>query len=507
MNSSGLTTVVLQNLPLTLKTSISNFKATNQSDSLSNINSHSLHSLTSNDPHSSTHSDIESNHSLSSTPSNPQNELQLFKDYPDGGLTAWLVVLGSFFGLIVNFGIINSLGALEAYISKHQLKTVETSTIGWVFSIHLMVTLNGSILSGELFDKNGPRIPLTIGTILTTAGLICTGNSKTVYQFILSFGIMTGLGVAIGTAPLIGIISHYFDKKRGMATSFASVGGSVGGVIFPIILRTLYTKVGFVWAMRIFALICCCSMIIAISLLTPRISNKELRQIYKKPINSNGANKSKQKINSFWVYLKGSFDFKSAVKDLRFMTCVLAILFAESGLTTCSTYFASYTIHQGISENTAYFLITLINLTGIAGRLVCGFLSDNLGKFNIMTIMVFLTGLFCLVIWLPFGNQLTGLYCFASFYGFSSASVLSLTPVCVGQISRVEEFGKRYSTMYFFVSFAQLAAIPLGGLIIGKGSKSQYDYFVVFISLLMLMGSFFFIATRFITVRFRICRY
>ncbi|ODV61826.1 MCT family MFS transporter [Ascoidea rubescens DSM 1968] len=493
---SGLSTIALTNLaPISIKKSISNFNTVTRSNL----------SLTDNISISSSPRVI-GIESVNSNNSNNNRPL-LFDDYPDGGLAAWLVVLGSFFGLIVNFGLTNSLGALEAYIAKHQLKSVDTSTVGWVFSIHLMVTLNGSILSGELFDKNGPRLPLIIGTILTTTGLILTGNSETIYQFILSFGVVTALGVAIGIAPLIGIISHYFDKRRGMATSFASIGGSVGGCIFPIILRTLYTKVGFIWAMRIFALICCTCYLIALALLKPRISHNELKQIYRKNPVDNNLSKSTRKLISFWNYLKGSFDFRSAITDHRFMACVMGILFAESGLTTASTYFASYTIHQGINENTAYFLITLVNLTGIGGRLVCGLLSDKLGKFNIMIIMVFLAGVFCLVIWLPFGNKLNGLYCFASFYGFSSASVLSLTPVCVGQISRVEEFGKRYSTMYFFVSFAQLAAIPLGGLIIGKGSKSQYDWFVVFISLLMLCGSLFFILTRYFTVKLKFCRF
>ena len=94
--------------------------------------------------------DVECAHIESTDESQPL----LFQDYPDGGLVAWLVVLGSFFGLIVNFGIINSLSALEAYIAKHQLKNVDTSTVGWVFSIHLMVTLNGSVWPEKFGNLN-----------------------------------------------------------------------------------------------------------------------------------------------------------------------------------------------------------------------------------------------------------------------------------------------------------------------------------------------------------------
>ena len=42
-------------------------------------------------------------------------------DFPDGGLAAYLVLFGSFMGLIADFGIANSLGAIQSYVTSHQL--------------------------------------------------------------------------------------------------------------------------------------------------------------------------------------------------------------------------------------------------------------------------------------------------------------------------------------------------------------------------------------------------
>lgn len=52
-------------------------------------------------------------------------------DFPEGGLKAWTSVAGSFMGLMNTFGLINSTGAIEAYISKHQLAGVSASVTGW----------------------------------------------------------------------------------------------------------------------------------------------------------------------------------------------------------------------------------------------------------------------------------------------------------------------------------------------------------------------------------------
>ena len=57
--------------------------------------------------------------------------------FPDGGLEANIVLLGSFIGLIADFGIANALGAIESYIALHQLAGVPKSTLGWIFSLHL----------------------------------------------------------------------------------------------------------------------------------------------------------------------------------------------------------------------------------------------------------------------------------------------------------------------------------------------------------------------------------
>ncbi|KAL9598394.1 MAG: hypothetical protein Q9179_003922 [Wetmoreana sp. 5 TL-2023] len=41
--------------------------------------------------------------------------------YPEGGRRAWLVVLGSFSGMVASFGLLNTIGTFQAYLSTHQL--------------------------------------------------------------------------------------------------------------------------------------------------------------------------------------------------------------------------------------------------------------------------------------------------------------------------------------------------------------------------------------------------
>jgi hypothetical protein len=59
--------------------------------------------------------------------------------YPEGGLQAWLVVLGTFCTLLPSMGIINTMGILQARVSQHELVGYSEANVGWIFSIHTFI--------------------------------------------------------------------------------------------------------------------------------------------------------------------------------------------------------------------------------------------------------------------------------------------------------------------------------------------------------------------------------
>lgn len=61
------------------------------------------------------------------------SEVSYNEDYPEGGLQAWLVVLGSWCAMIPGMGLLNTLGVLHAWTATHQLKEYSASSIGWIY--------------------------------------------------------------------------------------------------------------------------------------------------------------------------------------------------------------------------------------------------------------------------------------------------------------------------------------------------------------------------------------
>jgi len=100
--------------------------------------------------------------------------------YPEGGLQGWLVVLGSFTGMVAAFGYMNTIGIYQAYLATHQLANYSESTIGWIFSVYIFLSFFCGLQIGPIFDAKGPRVLIFAGSVFLMLSVMlmgaCTGT-------------------------------------------------------------------------------------------------------------------------------------------------------------------------------------------------------------------------------------------------------------------------------------------------------------------------------------------
>lgn len=455
-----------------------------------------LMALTEQDLESKTENDIENEHKKDELMSNDGDEKRghvpqgLLDDptlFPEGGLRAYLVLVGSFLGLIGSLAFCNSVGAVESYIKEHILIKQPTSTVAWIFSIYNFMEFGMSLITGPIFDKVGARIPISIGICLFAIGIMTMSILKSIYQFILSFSVCAGLGSSFTFSPFVSVLSHYFYKKRGQAVGIAYIGGSIGGVFMPLVFKSLFDKVGFGWTIRIGGFICLVFLIIGLILVEDR--NKVFCE----------AREPKQNLI---VEIIKSIDI-GVFKDQIFTMLVLSLLGNGFAFLITMTYLPSYAVKIGYPESKSYLLLTVFNSLSIPGRLLPGFLADKFGPFNILCCISIMSSVSFIVIWFPHpvGHNIIGLYIFLAMYGFSSGSFLLLTPTCIGVLSKTKDFGKRCGTAFFVLSFGDLFGIVIGGAIIGKGNLKNYDHMVIFVMICSLIAT-----TCVITSRIRLAK-
>lgn len=410
-------------------------------------------------------------------------------NFPDGGWKAYSVVLGSHIGLIINFGILNAIGAVQAYIASHQLAGENVSDISWVFSIYMCLPFLLGVFVGPIFDSQGSTVLLLISTVLLFVGFMAVSVSNSVIAFIFSLSICMGTAHALAITPLVSLVSHWFLLHRGQALGLASLGGSIGGAIWPLVLRALYSSVGFSWGIRIVAFICLFGLIISVVLVKLR---------FRRDISPPGTENMK-KSKKVLMHTKEFFDL-TAFKEPSFVFLVLGVFFTEIALLSMVTYLASFAIAQGFTEDNSLLLVTIFNALGIPGRYIPGYLGDKYGNFNVMVTMLTGFSISLLAVLLPFGQLTSGLYAFSIMGGFFSSSILSLTPVCLGSITQVDKFGQRYGLMYTCSSTGILFGIPVGAAIIGKSTLENYKMFTVFCGIFAVVGTMCWTLSRYFVV-------
>lgn len=95
--------------------------------------------------------------------------------YPEGGLRAWLVVLGSFTAMVASFGLLNTIGTFQAYLSTHQLANFNQGTIAWIFSLYVFLSFFSGVQIGPIFDAKGPRILVLAGSGFLVVSMMLLG--------------------------------------------------------------------------------------------------------------------------------------------------------------------------------------------------------------------------------------------------------------------------------------------------------------------------------------------
>ncbi len=417
---------------------------------------------------------LENGPNRSRSSSTSQITVEAPENFPDGGLRAYLVVLGSFLGLTVVYGFLNSIGVLQLYLQEHQLSQVSTSKTSMIFAVYILLAYSLSMPGGIAFDELGPRITIFAGTVFLFLGMFFTGSCKSMPQFIGTFGIVSGIGFGICSGPLAAVVSHWFLRKRSQAFALATLGDSVGGIIFPLILTKLFLRMSFAWAMRLLSFIFLALLVFATLLVKGR--SREIRSNTDKSLD-NLPIKQKAEI----LYRK-STDF-SSLKEPEFFFCTLAICFSETGLVCMATYFPSYVTTIGYSESKANLTMTIMNCIGILGRYIPGVIADIVGPFNVMIVMMACTCITVWIIWLLWSSyswSLTSVYVYSVIYGFFNCAVLSLAPSCIAAISKTSVFGQRYGTCYLITGIFVFGGLIAGGAIISSGAIQDFRRFIIY---------------------------
>lgn len=389
--------------------------------------------------------------------------------FPDGGFQAWACTFGAFCCLFCSFGWINVIGIFQGYYQQNQLKEYSPSTVSWVGSLEIFCMFSGGAVVGKFYDAYGPRYIVLLGTFLHVFGIMMASISTEFYQLALSQGICSAIGASLIFYGAMSSVSTWFYKRRAFALGITASGSSLGGVIFPIMIRRLIVTVGFGWSMRITAFLILFMMVFANLTVRSRLPPKGMTP---------------------WVLS----EFISPFKELPYASIVVGGFLFFFGMFLPFNYLPVYAQRNGMSDDLSNYLVAILNASSIFGRIIPGYIGDKMGRFNMMVLITYASGILVFALWIPGTGNIPTII-FAALYGFTTGAFVSLIPALAAQISDIREIGVRNGAMFAVVSVAALTGNPIGGALVST-YDGGYLELQIFAGAVIMAGSTAFLTAR-----------
>jgi MFS transporter, OFA family, oxalate/formate antiporter len=310
-------------------------------------------------------------------------------------ISRWWRVVG---GLLMNLAL-GSLYAWSVFVAPLEKefgwKRADTT---WVFTWAVVVFALSFIIAGRLQDKLGPFKVSITGCILLTAGFLLSAQTTSLTYLIVCFGVVVGIGNGFGYATPIPVMAKWFPDKRGLAVGLAVAGYGGGSAIFgPMANLWLIPTYGWRATFTILGVIFFVMTLAGAFLLQNPPAG------YQVP---GWAPASKPKV----VATTYEFAPGETMRTPTFYFMWIAYALGTAAGLMVISQLVPFAKSVGIPGTALATLTLVVGATGNAsGRILSGWMSDALGRLNVLRLMIGISAVAMPILYLT-GSNVAMLY-------------------------------------------------------------------------------------------------
>ncbi|BBK38075.1 MFS transporter [Allostella sp. ATCC 35155] len=299
----------------------------------------------------------------------------------------------------------------------------------------------GGVLMGRLSDRFGIVAPVALGAVAICIGYVGSAFAASLWQFALLHGVFIGLlGSSAVFGPLIADISHWFNRRRGIAVGICASGNYLAGTIWPSVIQALVTDHGWRFAHIVVGITCVVLMLPLAFFLRRRPPPQRLAA---------GAGTAR------------------VPRPVGLSPNRLQLLLAFAGIACCiamsmpQVHIVAYCGDLGYGVARGAEMLSLMLGFGIVSRLASGWISDRIGGVRTLLLGSALQGL-TLFFYLPF-DGLTSLYVVSALFGLAQGGIVPSYAIIVREYMPAAEAGTRVGV----VLMATIVGMAIGGWMSG----------------------------------------
>jgi MFS family permease len=297
----------------------------------------------------------------------------------------------------------------------------------------------GNMALGRLADRFGMFGPLLLST--TSLGIGYVGVGLAPYLWMVSAAhLLIGFGSAASFGPMMAELSHWFEKRRGIAISVAASGNYVAGAVWPLVTQYLITSEG--WrAAHIWIGIFCVIAMVPLSLVFRR----------KADFHANGSSQA--------------VSFQPP--DIGVSQNTLFVLLCLAGLACCvamsmpQVHIVAYCGDLGYGPARGAEMLSLMLAFGLVSRIGSGFVADRFGGVITLLIGSFMQAVALFLYFLFDG--LSSLYLISILFGLFQGGIIPSYAVIIREYFPPQEAGARVG----MVIMMAVLGMALGGWMSG----------------------------------------
>ena len=306
----------------------------------------------------------------------------------------------------------------------------------------------GGLVFGRMHDRFGFFPLAVVGSLATASGLVAASFSQSIGGLYLAFGLLVGAcGQGIFFGPLTAALSQWFDRRRPLAIAIAATGQSVGGLLFPPLLRIAARDHG--WRATLLGF----GVVGGVLLLACAFAFRRAP-----PASAQQHQSSTQECESIGGQTRGH----------RGPNGLLANLGICLGLSSVATFLVMGHItaageELGATPAAAAALLSVMLGASLATRLGVAQLSLRLGRYRVLVAasMLHVLGL----LWLSFSGGYAATAIGVALIGLGFGAYLPGYAVLARELFPVSQAGRRIAEIYFLAFIAAGAGTWAGGVL------------------------------------------
>ena len=358
----------------------------------------------------------------------------------------------------VGLSTVGGIGMWSLMVAIPAVQTdfgITRADISFAYTMNTLGFFAGGVIVGRLVDRRGIVVAAVLSAIGLSLGFALAPLTSSLI-FFSAAQVLIGFSAAATFAPLVADISHWFEKRRGVAVAIAASGNYFAGTIWPPIIERIIHDHGWRTMFWSAAAFCLATMIPLALTLRRRPPNHAETQIATVARRSQAA-------------LGMSPNALQALLAVAGIACCVAMSMPQ-------VHIVAYCADLGYGVARGAEMLSLMLGFGIVSRIGSGWIADRVGGVTTLLLGSTLQGI-ALVVYL-IADGLTSLYLASILFGLFQGGIVPSYAIIVREYFPPREAATRVG---FTISIT-VVGMALGGWMGGVLFDMTGSYRAAFIN-------------------------